>query len=76
MLNLGDEIFLARLHKKEQFRVAWVGKEGSPAEGQIGVAAVDPNSSFWDEVLETTAESGLEPASLRGSAADGGAEGR
>jgi hypothetical protein len=76
MLNLGDEIFLARLHKKEQFRVAWVGGEGTPAEGQIGVAAVDPNSSFWDEVLEATAESGLEPASLRGSGVDGGPEGR
>ena len=65
MLGQGDIISLARGRKKEQFRVARVGGEGTPAEGQIGVAAVDPNTSFWDEVLEATSESGLETASLR-----------
>jgi hypothetical protein len=70
MLKLGDKISLSRLHKKEEFRVAWVGGEDTPAAGQIGVAAVDPNTSFWDEVLEATAQSGLEAASLRGN--DGG----
>jgi hypothetical protein len=69
-LGLGDTISLSRLQKKEQFRVAWVGVEGTPAAGQIGVAAVDPNTSFWVEVLDATAHSGLEAASLRGS--DGG----
>jgi hypothetical protein len=64
-LGQGAIISLARLHKKEQFRVAWVGGEDTPAAGQIGVAAVDPNTSFWDEVLEATAQSGLETASLR-----------
>ena len=67
MLRLGDKISLARLHKKEEFRVAWVGGENTPAAGQIGVAAVDPNTSFWDEVLEATAQSGLEAASLHGT---------
>jgi hypothetical protein len=72
MLESGNKISLARLHKKEQFRVAWVGGKDTPAAGQIGVAAVDPNTSFWDEVLEATAQSGLEAASLRGN--DGGSE--
>jgi hypothetical protein len=67
MLNLDDEIFLARLQKKEQFRVAWVGEDGTPSEGQIGVSAVDPNTSFWDEVLEAASHSGLEAASIRGN---------
>lgn len=67
MLRPGDLVSLARLHKKEQFRVAWVGAEDTPAAGQIGVAAADPNTSFWAEVLEATAQSGLETASLRGS---------
>ena len=67
MLGPGNKISLARLHKKEQFRVTWVGDEDTPAAGQIGVAAVDPNTSFWDEVLEATAQSGLEAASLRGT---------
>ncbi len=67
MLKLGDDVFLARLQKKEQFRVAWVGGEGGPGEGQIGVAALEPNTSFWDEVLEATSNSGLESASVRGT---------
>jgi hypothetical protein len=67
LLNLDDEIFLARLHRKEQFRVAWVGEDGNASEGQIGVSAVDPNTSFWDEVLEATSHSGLEAASIRGN---------
>jgi hypothetical protein len=68
VLQQGDIISLARLQKKEQFRVAWVGAEGSPAAGQIGVAAVDPNSSFWAGLLTATAQSGLEAASVRGDA--------
>lgn len=67
MLQLGDTVSLARLHKKEPFRVAWVGSDDTPAAGQIGVAAVEPNSTFWSEVLEATAHSGLEMASLRGN---------
>jgi hypothetical protein len=66
MLKLGDRISLARLQKKEEFRVVRVGEDDTPTAGQIGVAAVDPNTSFWDEVLEATAQSGLEAASLRG----------
>jgi hypothetical protein len=66
ILEPGARIYLARLQKKEEFRVAWVGAEDTPAAGQIGVAAVDPNTSFWDEVLKATAQSGLEAASLRG----------
>lgn len=67
LLEKGAIITLARGHNREQFRVAWVGGEDTPAVGQIGVAAVDPNSSFWNEVLEATAQSGLETASLRGN---------
>jgi hypothetical protein len=72
MLGPGNKISLARLYKKEQFRVTWAGAKDTPAAGQIGVAAVDPNTSFWDEVLEATARSGLEAASLRGN--DGGTD--
>jgi hypothetical protein len=67
LLNQGAIITLIRGHKREQFRAAWVGEEDTPAAGQIGVAAVDPNTSFWNEVLEATAQSGLETASLRGN---------
>lgn len=47
----GDRVSLSRSHQKEEFRVAWVGEVDTPGAGQIGVAAVDPNTSFWDQVL-------------------------
>jgi hypothetical protein len=64
MLEPGAKISLSRLQKKEQFRVAWVKADSTQAAGQIGVAALDPNTSFWDEVLAATAQSGLEAARL------------
>ncbi len=67
MLNAGDQIFLERLHHREQFRVAWVTGDAAMPSGKIGVAAVDPNTSFWSDVLETMVQSRLEMASLRGN---------
>ncbi len=63
-LGPGDSISLARSHKKEEFRVAWAGEKDTPGEGRIGVAALDPNTTFWDEVLKAAARFGLETASL------------
>ncbi len=51
-LRPGDRIALTRGSKKESFRVAWVGAENSPVEGQIGVSSLEANSTFWDEILE------------------------
>jgi hypothetical protein len=64
-LRPGDRVDLARGHKKEQFRVAWVGEADTPSDGQIGVAAVEPNTSFWDQDLEGVQQS-IELANLRG----------
>ncbi|MGA7080652.1 MAG: PilZ domain-containing protein [Terriglobales bacterium] len=65
MLRPDDKISLSRAQRREEFRVAWVGEDGTGAAGQIGVAAVDPNTSFWSEVLETMVQSRLETASIR-----------
>ena len=64
-LRPGDRVVLARGNKKEQFRVAWVGEAGTPSDGQIGVAAVDPNTSFWERDLELVQQE-IELANLRG----------
>jgi len=71
VLKPGDNVSLGRGGKSENFRVAWVVDADTPAGAQIGVAAVDPNSSFWDAVLQASSQSGLEPASLRESASEG-----
>ncbi|MBI1741273.1 MAG: hypothetical protein HY233_10245 [Acidobacteriales bacterium] len=52
-LQKGDKVFLARRNRKEEFRVAWVGAEGSPEADQIGVVGVVSNPSLWEEVLKS-----------------------
>ena len=52
-LRLGSEVTLVRSNKRELFLIAWIGKENSPQERQIGVSAVNPQSSFWSDVTET-----------------------
>jgi hypothetical protein len=54
-LRPGDRVALARGSKKEMFRVAWVGAENSPVDGQIGVSSAEADSNFWDEILEMSA---------------------
>jgi hypothetical protein len=64
--SAGDEISLTRGARKERFRVMRVMDDDSRLGARIGVSAIDPNSTFWDEVLEATSQSGLEAASLHG----------
>jgi hypothetical protein len=52
-LRLGSQVSLARLNNREQFVIAWLGEKNTPAADQIGVSAIDPNSTFWSDVLET-----------------------
>jgi hypothetical protein len=52
VVRVGDEVSLTRGRHKAQFRVQWAGEENSPKAGQIGVAAVDADTTFWNEVLE------------------------
>jgi hypothetical protein len=54
LLKGGDNVSLTRAGKKEDFRVAWVRDEDAPTGAKIGVAAIDPNSTFWDAVLEAS----------------------
>ncbi len=71
-LRPGDEITLARDGETERFRVAWAGEKGTVEGGQVGVAPADPNSSFWNEVLETMAPPEDEATGHRSKAARAG----
>jgi methyl-accepting chemotaxis protein len=62
-LRMGTQVSLARLNKREQFLIAWVGEDNTARAGQIGVSAVDSASSFWNDVAGT--ESQAEPASAQ-----------
>lgn len=51
-IERGTRVSIARPNKQEEFVVVWVGEEGSPMAGQLGVSAVDPHSRFWDDILK------------------------
>jgi hypothetical protein len=70
LVKADDKIFLARDRKKEEFRVVSVVEDDTPARGRISVAAVDPNTSFWDAVLESVGQFGAETETLRGDGAN------
>lgn len=51
--RLGGQVSLTRLHKTEQFVVAWVGEQSASGFTQIGVSSLDGDASLWDNVVET-----------------------
>ena len=63
-VRTGKIVTLSRNHKKQEFRVAWVGKKRTPQAGEIGLSAVDPMSGFWDDVLLAREREGAAAHSL------------
>jgi methyl-accepting chemotaxis protein len=61
-LRKGSKISLTRLHKQEEFQVEWAGEEHTARAGQIGISAVAPKSSFWDDALGAQSQGAGEPA--------------
>jgi methyl-accepting chemotaxis protein len=61
-LQLGSQVSLSRSNREEKFLIAWVGKENSPKAGQIGVSAIDPASSFWNDVIQIHSPGGAADA--------------
>ncbi len=47
-LNVGDVIGMQKGTSKAKFRVQWIGKPGSPAHGQVGVACTEPGKVIWE----------------------------
>ena len=50
-LRVGNRISLSRMGKQEAFQVEWAGEKNAADAGQIGVSAVDPSTSFWNDVI-------------------------
>ncbi|MGA2428541.1 MAG: methyl-accepting chemotaxis protein [Candidatus Acidiferrum sp.] len=59
-LRVGSAVSLSRSDKVEQFEIVWVGEESTVRAGQIGVAAVDPATSFWDDMIETLSQAEMQ----------------
>jgi methyl-accepting chemotaxis protein len=48
----GKIVSLSRMGKQQEFRVAWAGAKGTPKADQVGLSAIDPLQSIWDDVLQ------------------------
>ncbi len=57
-LSMGGRVSLSRLNKREDFLIAWVGKRNTPEADQIGISAVNPASTFWNDAIEAHAGAG------------------
>jgi hypothetical protein len=49
-LRIGTQVSLARAHRREQFLIAWIGEAHTSRSSQIGVTAVNPATSFWNDL--------------------------
>jgi methyl-accepting chemotaxis protein len=63
VLRPGGTVSLARLNKREEFRVAWMGAANTADAGLAGVAPVDEDTLFWNDVLGPRLPSAHETAS-------------
>jgi methyl-accepting chemotaxis protein len=55
-LRLGSSVTVDRGSAQEQFLVAWVGDENTADAGMIGVSSIDPNTGFWNDLLDGRSE--------------------
>lgn len=56
-LHDGGRVTLVRGTKREDFVIHWGGETKGANSGQLGVSAINPSSSFWDDVLSANPES-------------------
>lgn len=52
----GDVVVLERGKTKALYRVMWVGKPGTPLEGQMGVSCIEPDRMVWEVNLQELEE--------------------
>jgi hypothetical protein len=58
-IRVGSQVSLSRSGKLEQFLIVWAGETNTPRAGQIGVSAVDPACSFWNDVIGAPSQAEL-----------------
>jgi methyl-accepting chemotaxis protein len=51
-LQQGSTVILSRLNRQEEYLISWVGEEKTAKANQIGLSAVDPASTFWNDAIE------------------------
>jgi PilZ domain len=51
MARVGEILAVEQGRNKACCRVVWVGDDGSPRRGQMGIQCIDPEASLWDAEL-------------------------
>lgn len=68
----GEMIGVQHGNQKARFRVVWIGQQGTPEQGQIGIASLEPDKCIWAEALQqapSKGDFGLGPQILAGEPA-------
>jgi hypothetical protein len=71
-VGTGDIIGVQHVKEKARFRVTWVGKPGTPDQGQIGIHCVEPTKFIWGITLPKALER-HRPVRAQQQMAEGGA---
>jgi hypothetical protein len=50
--QVGQVVSLQRHGRRARFKVIWIGKPGTPHEGQVGVETLEPNNVIWDTEIK------------------------
>jgi hypothetical protein len=50
--EVGQVISLQRHSRRARYKVIWIGKPGTPHEGQVGVETLEPNNMIWDSEIK------------------------
>ncbi len=58
-LKLNDIVGVRHGGRKARFRVMWVGAQGTPQQGQVGLRSVEPEKDIF--ALEVSAQSAPQP---------------
>ena len=56
----GAVIGVAHGRSQARFRVSWVGRIGTPNQGQIGIQSLEPGKYIWGMALERTLDQEVE----------------
>jgi methyl-accepting chemotaxis protein len=72
-LHVGGKVSLIRGNQLEEFLVAWAGQANTADAGEIGLSAIKPDNSFWEDVLRAQPEAVID--SQLGSKAKAKAQG-
>ncbi|HXZ12195.1 MAG TPA: PilZ domain-containing protein [Candidatus Sulfotelmatobacter sp.] len=60
--RLGEKLEIEYRGKKAIFRVQWVGLDGTPRAGQLGVRCLEPGNYIWDVPLPDWMPDSYDPA--------------